>query len=253
MTLAQVEFRGRWTGTRKKDHKTVVTSYVSGKQPITDATVAGVLCHNQPCAYRRHQDAAGVTPEWLKKHVVPFIDHFYSHGAGIQNPALTLAYPLLWAAMSPEMENWMDPEQRKRIREEYAKIDTLPAGVNPVVRVGLSISQAKDILVIHEVAPEVQPAEAPVGAPGAPVPAATDQGVPPVRGVAAHATALASQGLDTKKVLDAMFTYHQQTVAMFNSQHQSHQATISNLREEMTVGFKKVDQHLCRCVVDLCL
>ena len=182
-----------------------------------------------------------MTPDWLLQHVVPFTNHFYSQGAGIQNPALTLAYPLLWAAMSDEMEHWMDPEQRGRIRAEFHKIDTLPDGVsNPVVRVGLSISQAKDILVINEMAPGVGGSGVTPGA------AATGAVEPPTVGMASPAATGGFSGVDTKRILDTMFTQHQQLVAMFNTQHQSHTASLSSFRENVDARFKKVDERLCR-------
>ena len=114
-------------------------SYISPEQPFIDADVAAALCHNQQCLYRVHKDTSGVTPGWLRKQVVPFMDDFYKGTGDINNLALTLAYPLLFVAMSDEMDGYMFEEQWVKIQEEYGKINTLPAGVNPVVRVHLSV------------------------------------------------------------------------------------------------------------------
>ena len=240
--LSDVNFRGRWKSEEERNNKVLADSYVNKNQPIIDAQVAEVLCQNQPCSYRRHKDATGVTDQWLLKHVVPFMHHFYSQGAGSTSPALTLAYPLLWAAMSPEMEHRMDPLQRNKIREEYEKIRTLPVGVNPVVRVGLRIGRRKHLLVIDEVSPEVTavPADSEAAA------AATAQGVVPLTG-------LATPGADTKVILDTMFSYQQQLVKMVQNNNQSSQNMISGLRSDMDKKLDNLNHHVCRLVVALCL
>jgi len=143
----QVDIRGRWK-TRRSGR--VVDAYISPEQPYIDAHVASALCQNAPIAYKCHPQATGVTNAWLLQHVVPAINQFFGP---TDNIALVLALPLLWAALDPSMEERMDPEQREYIQEEYAKVSTLPEGVNPVVKVCLSVWHHQTELHITEVLP----------------------------------------------------------------------------------------------------
>ena len=96
MTTDDVDTRGRWKG---KGKGIVDQRYISPSQPFIDANVASALCNGLPCEYRVEADF--VTDEWLLVYVVPFLHEFY----GVErSPALLLAKPLLWAAMSPDME-----------------------------------------------------------------------------------------------------------------------------------------------------
>ena len=40
------------------------------------------------------------------------------------------------------------------------------------------------------------------------------------------------KGVDTKKIMDTAFTHHQPLVAMFSTQHKSHIAALSSLKEK---------------------
>ena len=224
-----VEFRGRWKGDESK-HKIINGSYISPDQPFIDADVAACLCHNQPISYRPHPAATGVTPAWLREHVVPHLDHFYGGENNPLNPSLVLAYPLLWAAMSPEMEGRMDPVQRERIQGAYQDIDTLPEGVNPVVRVNLHVRRMKDLLVIDEMTPT---AATPTTA------ATTATPVTPHRG-------MATTPIGDQSIVEQMFSNHQQLVSMINNQDQVYQSMFSNLRTDVMGKLKSMDQHICR-------
>ena len=75
---------------------------------------------------------------------------FFGGATNSNNPALHLAAPLLWAAMSNEMEGRMDGEQRQRIRDAFAAIGELPEGINPVIKNSLTITRVNAECVIVE-------------------------------------------------------------------------------------------------------
>ena len=235
--LPEIDYRGRWKSKDEREHK-VAAMYVNKDHAFVDATVAAVLCHNQPIAYRPHKDAVGVTPEWLQENVIPFLTQFYSHGCTpADNPVMVLAYPLLWAAMSPEMEGKMDPEHRQKIRDAYSKIDSLPAGVNPVVRVGLRVGRVKDLVVINEVAPEATP----VGDDSPAAEVARANGVVPLT-----LTSTSASSIDTKVVLDQMFTYHQQQAKMIENLHRTNEAKIGAIYSMFDGHLSTINHHMCR-------
>ena len=150
-----------------------------------------------------------------------------------QSRSLLLARALLWAAMSPEMDGGMDEVQRHRIQEEYLKINTLPDGVNPIVRVGLRISRRLDLLVIEEVLPEVVP-----GDPAA----ARAVGVAPLQGVGSGGLGAA----DVKMILDTMFSYQQQNMKLHESSRRSYETMMGNLRKDFDCKLATLNQNLCR-------
>ena len=150
---------------------------------------------------------------------------------------MVLAYPLLWAAMSPLLEGRMDELQRNRIREAYKEIDTLPDGVNPVVRVHLRVGKVKNNLVIVETQPEVIP--------GVAAAATTEQGVLPNTGVSTAGGVTTAQpttaapGLDQNVIKDMLYLQHQQTVRMLNNHATSQQAALAGLRLYVENRFDK--------------
>ena len=244
---ADVDFRGCWKSDKDNQHKVVVDSYINPEFEYLDASVCSSMCDGQPVAYRRHKDAHGVTARWMLDNVVPFCRDFYKMGPDPRNPSLVLAHPLLWAALSPEMEGKMDEEQRQKIRAAYDQVATLPDGVNPVVRVHLRVHRVRTNLMVDEVLPEV--VAAPVGGVGAtdgeaPSVAAADAGVLP------HATVQhnGSSGLtpaDLKLMTDMMFQHHQQVVGVLANQDRSNQTCLSNMRSEMDARLVQLNNNLC--------
>ena len=184
-----------------------------------------------------------MTTEWLLENVVPHLNHFYGAGNHVNNPALVLAYPLLWAAMSPEMEKRMDPEQRKRIWKAYSEIDTLPEGVNPVVRVHLFIGRVKDTLVIDETRPEiVGGVEMPTTAPTTGSPGACDTGHP---ALSSHGGGGGGGGVD-RNFMEMMFSHHQQVMKTLSSQERANQTMIANIQEALLKQLETISCNLAR-------
>ena len=243
---SDVEFRGRWKGEESKN-RVVNGSYINPEQPFIDADVAAALCHNQPCSYRVHKDASGVTPDWLRKHVVPFMDDFYDGTGDMNNPGLTLAYPLLWAAMSDEMDGYMFQEQRLKIREEYGRINTLPTGVNPVVRVHLSVRRYKDQLVIDERSPEV--VSTPAVTPERAGTVDTSAGVTPSPGYATASTPVRHGTigmLEFQQLFDLTHSNHQKVTSMITENWRSMETMHSNLRVDLMRELGFVQNHMTR-------
>lgn len=125
-----IDSRGRWRKRRVQDR------YVSANLPFPDAKVAAALCVGGPCKYEL-VEGSGVTEAWLRVAVVPNI---IAKDGITDRVALVLALPLLWAAMSPEMENRMPATTRNRIQAAYGLIRTLEEGVNPVQKRLLIVS-----------------------------------------------------------------------------------------------------------------
>ncbi|CAB9520169.1 unknown protein [Seminavis robusta] len=91
----------------------VVDAYISPEQPWIDARVAEKLCMGAPIAYKLHPDAKRVTPRLR-----------------------------------------MEPPVRVRIQDAYERIKAdVPVGVNPVVKVPLSIWTHNTKLHINEIEP----------------------------------------------------------------------------------------------------
>ena len=216
-------------GRVERRNKVVADSYVNPKQEFTDAEVAASLCHGEPCAYRPHKEATNVTPAWLLEHVVPHLNHFYGHGPNASSPALLLAYPLLWAAMSPEMENRMDEDQRKRIRDEYEKIRTLPVGVNPVVRVHLRVFRHKNLLLIDELPGDGESATA----------STTGHVNGPVTGIS-------SSPQDFNKLVEMFVMHQQQMKRMHQTQQRAMETMIANLDGNYSDRLATINHNLCR-------
>ena len=75
---------------------------------------------------------------------------FFGGANNANNPALTLAKPLLWAALSEDMVGCLDLHQNDRIGLEHRKIRKLPAGVNPIIKNKLVVTQMNDQCIINE-------------------------------------------------------------------------------------------------------
>ncbi|CAB9511702.1 expressed unknown protein [Seminavis robusta] len=147
-TADEVDIRGRW---KARLSGRVVDAYISPEQPWIDARVAEKLCMGAPIAYKLHPDAKRVTPDWLIEHVVPRTHAFYD---GVNDISLHLALPLLWAALDESWEERMEPPVRVRIQDAYERIKAdIPVGVNPVVKVPLSIWTHNTKLHINEIEP----------------------------------------------------------------------------------------------------
>ncbi|CAB9513428.1 unknown protein [Seminavis robusta] len=147
-TADEVDIRGCW---KARLSGRVVDAYISPEQPWIDAGVAEKLCMGAPIAYKLHPDAKRVTPDWLIEHVVPRTHAFYD---GVNDISLHLALPLLWAALDESWEERMEPPVRVRIQDAYERIKAdLPGGVNPVVKVPLSIWTHNTKLHINEIEP----------------------------------------------------------------------------------------------------
>ena len=84
--MDEIEVRGRWRSNTKR----TLDQYVNVEQPHIDTKVEGVLCVGGPIRYKLVPDS-GVTPEWLKLHVVPSIASVYD----IDSLLMVFALPLL--------------------------------------------------------------------------------------------------------------------------------------------------------------
>ena len=175
-----------------------------------------------------------MTPAWLLENVVPYLSAFYGGQPDIDNPALVLAYPLLWAAMSDEMEGRMDDVQRKRIRDAYAKIDTLPEGVNPVVRVHLHIRRVKDLLVIDETHSETVAADSTPAADGT------------TARVAVPNTGAATDPAANQAIVEQMFSNQQQLIQILANQERVITSLVGGFRSVMTTEIEQLKEHVCR-------
>ena len=82
--------------------------------------------------------------------IVPHTYQFFGGANNANNPALTLAKPLLWAALSEDMVGCLDLHQNDRIGLEHRKIRKLPAGVNPIIKNELVVTQMNDQCIINE-------------------------------------------------------------------------------------------------------
>ena len=158
---------------------------------------------------------------------------FYGGGPNAQSPALTLAYPLLWAAMSPEMEGRMDEEQRQRIRDAYSEINQLPDGTNPVVRVHLRVLRLKNMLVIDEIFAENYSG----GAQNGPAPAATGNG-------AWVHSANAPTPSDFKRFMDMQFLHNQHMVRMQQNQYRMLETLINGVSSTHDDWFSTINQNM---------
>ena len=186
-----------------------------------------------------------MTPAWLLENVVPHLNAFYGGRTDIDNPALVLAYPLLWAAMSPEMEGRMDDEQRQRIQEAYYKIETLPTGVNPVVRTHLYVRRVKDTVVIDETHAETVTTT--TNNPTSPVAAAaaTAAAVTPNTAIPNTAPMASAPGLD-QEFKNMLFSQHQQVVSMLTNYDRALQTMFTNFRRDVFNELSTINQHVCR-------
>lgn len=137
-----IDSRGRWRKRR------VVDRYIDVTLPFPDAKVAAVLCIGGPCKYTLKK-GSGVTEDWLCQHVVPNIlqsKRFH------RQVAVVLALPILWACFDEEMEAYMLPALRNRIRAVYNCIQQLGPHVNPVRKVLLVVIGAEWEVNIDELA-----------------------------------------------------------------------------------------------------
>ena len=229
------------------------------KQPYTDALVASALCQNAPIAYKRHPQATNITNEWLFQHVVPNINSFFGP---TDNIALVLALPLLWAALDSSMEERMDPNQREYIQEEYAKISTLPEGVNPVVKVCLSVWHHQTELHITEVEPMHTGRRGPP-----PLPPASSSGIAniAVTTIAAendnnvatasqvedqYARAMAFTAMTQRPINQEFFSrfvsLHNQTQQQVSQEGRTVDRHFSTLRSFLEQQFDKLNANICR-------
>lgn len=85
--LDGIDSRGRW----RKGARRVVDRYINLEQQFLDAKVAAALCVGGAIKYRL-VEGSGVTPEWLREHVVPGISDYF----GDDSLVFVLALPLLW-------------------------------------------------------------------------------------------------------------------------------------------------------------
>ena len=251
-----VDRRGRWKG-RQASNKVVNGSHISPKQPFIDVCVQTLLCHESPCAHRIHPDAAGVTNAWLKKHVVPFTFAFYGGDTAntTTNPWRQLALPLLWAALSDEMADRMDPTQRECIRAEFTKIDTLPEGItNPVYHANLQVWRRKDRLEIRVIDPLRNaplctkqfggPANVPETVPPAPT-ARDHQLAPPTdtNGTTANGQAMSQY---YEQSMEQVLTHFQHTQHQMTSMERNRAADYTMLRDSINEQFTTTNQNVCR-------
>ena len=146
----EVEIRGRWKG---KNGSRVSSRYINPHQAFIDAKVAGMLCVNGPVKYVL-KDGADLSSKWLKEHVVPRLTEYFGEDSTVP---LTLALPLLWAALEPSMADKVPTALRDRIRSEYeayrSATDGLVVGVNPVKKVPLLITRVGQSVSIDEMLP----------------------------------------------------------------------------------------------------
>lgn len=71
-----------------------------------------------------------------------------------------LGLPLLYVCMEEDLAKFVPRSIRDQVRTEYAKIDVLPPGTNPVIRVPLNVYSVEDTLYVEdqagmEMVPEV--------------------------------------------------------------------------------------------------
>ena len=141
-TMAEIEVRGRWRSNTKR----TLDRYVNVEQPHIDTKVEGVLCVCGPIRYKLVPDS-GVTPEWLKLHVVPGISSFYDNDSLLMG----LALPLLWASLDNTEQNRVLPSLSRRIQQAYKELRVLDAAINPVQRVLLTVYQIQEPVCIDEI------------------------------------------------------------------------------------------------------
>ena len=145
-TMDEIEIRGRWRSNTQR----TLDRYVNVEQPHVDTKVEGVLCVGGPIRYKLVPDS-GVTPEWLKLHVVPGISSFYDNDSFL----LVLALPLLWASLDHTEQSRVPPVLANRIQQAYEELRVLDAAINPVQRVLLTVYQIQERVCIDEVLPMV--------------------------------------------------------------------------------------------------
>lgn len=134
-STSAVETRGRW----KRAGGRIVGVYISNELPYADAKVASALCVGGPCQYVLKENT-GINDEWLLEHVVP---HTVTRSKFRDNEqvALVLALPLLWASFDADMEDFIPPDVRLRVRNAYHEIHQLPFDENPVKKVPILVLQ----------------------------------------------------------------------------------------------------------------
>ena len=144
-----VDCRGRWRVRRVSD------AYVDTNLPYPDAKVAAALCVGGPCRYAL-KEGSGVTEHWLCINVVPHILQSPRIGRQV---ALVLALPILWACFRDEMEDYMPPAMRTRIRAAYGIMRLLEPEVNPVKKILLVVTGSESEVHIDEVDMDFDPCD----------------------------------------------------------------------------------------------
>ena len=125
----------------------------------------------------------------------------------------------------------MSDEQRKYIRDEYAKINTLPDGVNPVVRVNLYVRRLKTLLLIDELHTEA------TGGNGA--------AVTPTPAVGIH-TSNGTNAMDLQAVQELFQLHTQQMTRMHQNFAQATATALSNIDNRMTEQITTINHNLHR-------
>eukprot|EP00797_Seminavis_robusta_P027212 Sro507_g156580.1 n/a (484) ;mRNA; r:46745-48262 len=135
LLLTKLTFRGRWK------------ARLSGRAYISPepARAAEKLCMGAPIAYKLHPYAK----RWLIEYVVPRTHAFYD-----VSTSLHLALLLFVGCLDESWEERMEPPVRVRIQmRTSASRPYLPVGINPVVKVPLSIWTHNTKLHIKEIEP----------------------------------------------------------------------------------------------------
>ena len=134
-------------------------------KPYIDAKVAAALCIGGPIKYKLWENS-NISKQWLYDNVVPRLKDFYEDASC--HVAEVLALPLLYACMDDTLQARVPQAIRDRVRAGYAEIRTLEEGVNPVMKVPLTVYQINGQLFIDELQGNVDHGAQPVaGAQGA--------------------------------------------------------------------------------------
>ena len=106
-------------------------NYVDTQLSWPDVNCASRLCFKGTCKYKI-KDGAGLTGDWLCRHVTPHISVAFGKTVG-----RILALPLIWACFSDTFAERVQPEIRSRIVGQFIRLERegFEDGINPIEKV----------------------------------------------------------------------------------------------------------------------
>lgn len=149
----------------------------------------------------------------------------------------------------------MDPHQRDYIQEEYAKIRTLPEGVNPVVKVCVSVWHHQTELHITEVEPmhtgRRDPPPPPAPSLGGAMTAGNDNTVATATQVEDQHVRVQAYNAMAQRPLNQEFfsrfvSLHNQTQQQISQEGRTVDRHFSTMRSFLEVQFDKLNANVCR-------